>query len=146
MADTKVAATASVSDYQDSPVLFPKLDRLRTRADFQRLTRTGRKHAARGLVLQVAPRPAASMASSTTKSERPRVGFTASKKVGNAVARNRAKRRLRALAHDVLRHKGQPSLDYVLVGRHTTLTRPWPKLVEDLETALMRTRIEDEQA
>jgi len=142
MADTKNAATASVLDQQESSVSTPKLDRLRTRADFQRLTRTGRKHATRGLVLQVARQPGVSF----SDEQHPRVGFTASKKVGNAVARNRVKRRLRALVHEVLGPKAQPSLDYVLVGRHTTLTRPWPKLVEDLETALVRTRLENEPA
>jgi ribonuclease P protein component len=145
MADKQHAATDSVQDkhIQSSP--RPKLDHLRTRADFQRLTRFGRKHATRGLVLQVARQPHdtnSHLANSTT----PRVGFTASKKVGNAVARNRAKRRLRALAHTVLRPQAQPSLDYVLVGRHTTLHRPWLKLVKDLEEALSRTRLDKEHA
>ena len=141
MADIYQPATDSARNRQDLPVLFTKLDRLRTRADFQRLTRHGRKHAARGLVLQVAPRPGVDDGANLA----PRVGFTASKKVGNAVARTRVKRRLRALAHEVLRRQGQPSLDYVLVGRHTTLTRPWPKLIKDLEVALSRTRPKDRQ-
>jgi len=131
MADQLHAATVSVQDthIQSSPL--PKLDRLRTRADFQRLTRFGR------------PVDAADhLANGPTA----RVGFTASKKVGNAVARNRAKRRLRALAYAVLRPQAQPSLDYVLVGRHTTLHRPWLKLVKDLEEALSRTRLDKEHA
>ena len=145
MADQLHAATVSVQDthIQSSPL--PKLDRLRTRADFQRLTRFGRKHATRGLVLQVARQPV-DAADHLANGPTARVGFTASKKVGNAVARNRAKRRLRALAYAVLRPQAQPSLDYVLVGRHTTLHRPWLKLVKDLEEALSRTRLDKEHA
>ena len=80
----------------------------------------------------MAPKPAQAVATSPHA----RIGYTASKKVGNAVARNRAKRRLRGLVHEVLRPVAKPSLDYVLVGRHTTLTRPWPKLKSDLKHAL----------
>ncbi|MEM7189976.1 MAG: ribonuclease P protein component [Pseudomonadota bacterium] len=68
-----------------------------------------------------------------------RVGYTCSKKVGNAVARNRAKRRLRAAAADVLPRAGLPGWDYVLIGRAgTTASRPFPQLLADLETALGR--------
>jgi ribonuclease P protein component len=134
MADTSHAATVSAHAPTPDPSL--KLDHLRTRADFQRLTRSRRKHATRGLVLQVAAQP---VGRDTTQ---PRIGFTASKKVGNAIARNRAKRRLRALAREVLQPQVQPSLDYVLVGRHTTVTRPWSKLVQDLETAIERTQLD----
>jgi ribonuclease P protein component len=70
-----------------------------------------------------------------------RVGFTCSKKVGNAVARNRAKRRLRAVAREVLHEAGQPGWDYVLVGRAgQTGTRPYPALRDDLLQALHRLR------
>lgn len=68
----------------------------------------------------------------------PRVGFTASRKVGNAVARNRAKRRLRAAADQVLARSGCADHDYVLVGRQGSLTRPFADLVRDLETALAK--------
>ena len=138
MADTSHAATDSAHAPTPDPSL--KLDHLRTRADFQRLTSSRRKHATRGLVLQVAAQPAGR---DTTQ---PRIGFTASKKVGNAIARNRAKRRLRALAREVLQPRVQPSLDYVLVGRHTTVTRPWSKLVQDLETAIERTQLDQRQS
>lgn len=68
--------------------------------------------------------------------EAPRVGFTCSKKVGNAVARNRAKRRLRALARDVLAPAAHPGWDYVLIGRRdVTATRPYAALSEDLARA-----------
>ncbi|WP_425091674.1 ribonuclease P protein component [Tropicimonas sp. S265A] len=66
-----------------------------------------------------------------------RVGFTCSKKVGNAVARNRAKRRLREIARMDLATHGQPGWDYVLIGRKdATATRPFEALRADLATAL----------
>ncbi|KNG92309.1 ribonuclease P protein component [Pseudaestuariivita atlantica] len=65
------------------------------------------------------------------------VGFTCSKKVGNAVARNRAKRRLREAARAVLPERARPGMDYVLIGRATaTATRPFDALVGDLRAAL----------
>ena len=65
------------------------------------------------------------------------VGFTASKKIGNAVFRNRAKRRLREVARAVLPHLAQPGWDYVLVARPgVTVDRPFSQLLADLETAL----------
>ena len=66
-----------------------------------------------------------------------RVGFTCSRKVGNAVARNRAKRRLRAVARDVLPAAGRPGWDYVLVGRPgETAARNFATLCDDLRSAL----------
>ncbi len=66
-----------------------------------------------------------------------RIGFTASKKIGNAVARNRAKRRMRAAARDVLTRQARPGWDYVLVARpDATTSRPFPDLLADLQTAL----------
>jgi len=66
-----------------------------------------------------------------------RVGFTCSRKVGNAVTRNRAKRRLRAVARDVLPQHGRPGWDYVLVGRPgVTVTRDYGALRADLHAAL----------
>ena len=65
-----------------------------------------------------------------------RVGFTASKKVGNAVTRNRAKRRLRALARTVLAGQGQPGWDYVLVARAgETVSRNFADMERDLARA-----------
>lgn len=65
------------------------------------------------------------------------VGFTASKKIGNAVLRNRAKRRLREVARAILPKLAQPGWDYVLVARPgVTIDRPFTTLLADLETAL----------
>lgn len=68
-----------------------------------------------------------------------RVGFTCSKKVGNAVARNRAKRRLREAARMVLPEQGRPGWDYVLIGRaESTANRPFDQLQGDLVQALQK--------
>ena len=68
-----------------------------------------------------------------------RIGFTCSKKVGNAVARNRAKRRLREVARLVLPSHGRPGWDYVLVGRATvTATHDFRAMQADLVQALAR--------
>jgi ribonuclease P protein component len=70
------------------------------------------------------------------------VGFTASKKVGGAVARNRAKRRLREAAREKLPELGMAGVDYVLVARPQTALAPWAALLDDVGNALIRLRAE----
>jgi ribonuclease P protein component len=65
-----------------------------------------------------------------------RVGFTASRKVGNAVVRNRAKRRLRAAAAEILARDGRLGTDYVLIARAGTGERRYGDLLGDLASAL----------
>ncbi len=67
-----------------------------------------------------------------------RVGFTTSRRVGNAVSRNRARRRLRSAVREILAVHAKPDRDYVVIGRTATLTRSYPALLNDLETALKR--------
>ena len=67
----------------------------------------------------------------------PRFGFTCSKKVGNAVARNRAKRRLREVARLAILPHARAGWDYVLIGRPVvTGARPWPDMLGDAARAL----------
>ena len=68
-----------------------------------------------------------------------RTGFTCSKKIGNAVARNRAKRRLREIARAVIPAQGKPGWDYVLVGRpEATVSRDYQDLLADMKRALTK--------
>ena len=67
-----------------------------------------------------------------------RVGFTASKRVGGAIARNRAKRRLREAVARVMPGHAKPGYDYVVIARAATLHRKFDDLLQDLETALAR--------
>ena len=67
-----------------------------------------------------------------------RVGFTVTKKIGNSVVRNRCKRRLRALAREVIAATGRPGADHVLIGRDETPTRDFAVMKADLEAALAK--------
>ncbi len=66
-----------------------------------------------------------------------RMGFTATKKIGNAVIRNRAKRRLREVARTLLPELGMPGYDYVLIARASTTARNWTDLLDDTRKALI---------
>ncbi len=68
--------------------------------------------------------------------DRVRYGITATKRIGNAVTRNRAKRRLRVVARTLLAELGRPGHDYVLIARDRTPVRDWSKLLEDARRAL----------
>jgi len=100
--------------------------RLKRRPEFLRVAAARKKWAAPGLILQVKAHARESL----------RVGFTVSRKVGNAVHRNRAKRRLRALAAEILPIHAKMGYDLVIIGRRSTLTRPYQKLKGDLLKAL----------
>ena len=117
-----------------APIPSPgRIARLPARRDFLRVQAAGRRQVTPGFILQTAPLPA-----EPARQGAPRVGFTASKKVGNAVARNRARRRLRALAREVLAPLAAPGFDFVLIGRQGTLERDYAAMVRDLKGALRR--------
>ncbi len=140
--------------------MMPNIGRLRTRPEFLKVAAEGAKWVTPGLILQARRRPPPAAVSTGVggtgvagtgvtgtgkatarepiEEDEVRVGFTVSRKVGNATKRNRARRRLRAAATEVLTELGRPGCDYVLIGRARTLDRPYAELVEDLRQALGR--------
>ena len=113
------------------PAAFLRLDVLAKRADFLRAAQARRQGTA-GFLLQARLRN-----SDEADSALIRIGYTCSKKLGNAVARNRAKRRLREIARAVLPKSGRRGWDYVLVGRpQATATRDFAQMLADLDRAL----------
>jgi ribonuclease P protein component len=69
-----------------------------------------------------------------------RAGYTVTKKIGNAVVRNRMKRRLRALARELLPAEGSEGADHVLIGREAGVERDFAQLRSELQGALARLR------
>ena len=105
------------------------LDRLKKRSEFLACARA--PSCAKGaVVVQARPRG--------DDDPRIRVGVTATRRIGGAVERNRAKRRLREAARLVLPEHARPGFDYVIVARGGVTTRPWPRLLDDVKSALIR--------
>ena len=122
------------ADHMDGPTAVlprPDFSVLKKRADFVRAS-NARRHGTLGIHIQARKR-------SADEADGVRVGFTCSKKVGNAVARNRAKRRLREVARFVLKQDGREGWDYVLVGRKdTTANLPFEQIIRDFRRALAK--------
>ena len=108
---------------------------LKKRSDFLLAARSYRQ-GTKSFYLQARPRQDSIENISDTEI---RIGFTCSKKIGNAVKRNRAKRRLRAIAYKIIAENGLKGWDYVLVGRpDATIERPYQLLEQDLCYGLKR--------
>jgi len=116
--------------------MSPAVVRLKRRPEFLRVAASGRRWVTPGLILQARRRPAGTVTDALAPLAR--VGFTVSRKVGNAVARNRVRRRLRAAVDRVVAAHARGEQDYVVIGRAGTLRRPFDALLTDLETALRR--------
>ena len=113
--------------------LVLQLMRLKKRRDFLRLSRSNKKWITPAFVLQMAQTPA-----EEAKLDSIRLGFTASRKVGGAVQRNRCKRRLRALSDLMFPLYGKKHYDYVLIARTACLARSFNRMKEDLAEALQK--------
>ncbi len=112
-----------------APQALAPASRLKRRAEFLAVAGGGRKAPSPGLVLQMLRRDDTAPA---------RLGFTVTKKVGNAVHRNRTRRRLRAAARDVLAERPIQGVDLVLIGRDGTAARPFSALKDDFRRLLDR--------
>ena len=97
-----------------------------SRARFLAARSNGKKALSRGLVIQAIQ----------NETSQWRIGLTATKKIGNAVTRNRARRRMRALARSYLGPLAQPGTDYVLIARHDTVNADWQDMAKGLQKAI----------
>jgi ribonuclease P protein component len=109
--------------------MAPAPQRLQRRAQFLQVAKLGQKIPVHGLVLQALAR---------ADDQPARLGFTVTKKVGNAVIRNRTRRRLKEAARLLLRDHPLAGVDLVLIGRDATRARRFDLLTDDLRRALTK--------
>ena len=115
------------------------IKRLVRRSEYLRVARARKYVVTKGLILQFETKDLKADGSAS------RVGYTVSKKVGNAVTRNRARRRLKSVVNDVLSSSIEQPLDLVLIGRADTLKRTYDELLEDFRFALKSVRTRQEK-
>ena len=119
---------------------------LKASPDFQRISRQGRKWVGPGFIMLVFA-PAAALAESTTPESTPaaplpfRCGFTVSRKVGNAVVRNRAKRRLREMVRLLMQRQKLEGFEIVLIGKTAAATLDFIKMSADFEKGLRHFKV-----
>lgn len=103
---------------------------LRQRADFLKLQTSGQKWVTPSFVIQ--------LLAETDSTDITAIGFTATKKLGGAVIRNRCKRRLRALCDEVIKDYQTKGMKLVLIARPEAVTRDFIQMVKDLNWALRK--------
>ena len=104
------------------------INKIKSRKDFIKIQKIGPRVISAGVILQ--------HLNNSNQDNPSRFGFTASKKVGGAVQRNKAKRRMRSLVFDVIKKFEQKGWDYVLIARKETVHRKYQKLKNDLIWAI----------
>lgn len=104
--------------------------KLKKRKDFVRVAKAGAKVVTTSFILQAAQ-------SLSKESQEPKFGFTTTKKLGHAVVRNRARRRMRAAVRETV-NVAAMNTEYVLIGRYTTAECPYTDITRDLKYALKR--------
>lgn len=114
-----------------------KLITLKKRQDFLRV-RGGRRCQNAAFVLETKPRPQPLASSHDQASDGPRFGFTITKKIGNAVVRNRIRRRLKHAIGQLAEEFAQPGYDYILIARRAAVTTHFIDLKKDLERCFQR--------
>ena len=119
----------------DQDVSEQAVVRLSRRPQFL-FVRAGESYRTKSMIVQARKRPAKDTSCHIGE------GFTATKKVGNAVTRNRAKRRLRAASYQLLPRYGRGGVDYVFIARQETGTLAWTRLLDDMEKALVSLRLQ----
>ena len=113
-----------------------ELGRLKKRSEF--LFVAAKNKAGKNLGSYCAkPNVVVQMRKNTERADGINAGFTATKRIGNAVVRNRAKRRLRTCAQAFLPRLGKPGHDYVFIARNMTASSDWARLTKDVEKALL---------
>lgn len=105
------------------------IGRLQKRPEFLHVAKNGKRWVSKGIILQAVE----------NNLEQSRFGLTITKKIyKQAVKRNRIRRRMRALAYDILSENAKSGYDFVLIGKTETLDRPYPDLVKDLKWCLKK--------
>jgi ribonuclease P protein component len=111
-----------------------QIERMKKRPDFQKVTKRGSKFVAPSLVMLAVRRKPSDK---NPPENVVRLGFTVSKKVGNAVCRNRARRRLKEASNKLFSELAVSGCDYVIIGRKVALERDFADILDDMQRALV---------
>lgn len=106
-----------------------QLARIKKRPEYLAVANTRRKWVTPSFILQAKP---------GNSDSPPRAGFTTSKKVGNAVIRNKARRRLKEAARKIIPSEAEAGWDYVFIGRQAAISYPFEKMISDIRWALAK--------